>query len=269
MTIGNALNNLIPISAVVEKRETKSLQSISRINRQRAISIYANMLPGVSQATAMDFVMATAKEHLEPGYMVDQAGGSKGFKETGSSLIFALIMGFIVAYMILASQFNSYLDPVAILMALPFSFTGAFIALLVTGQSLNMFSMIGLLLLMGIVKKNSILLIEFANTVRQRLNCNADTALMEACPIRLRPILMTSFATIASAIPSALAFGAGSETTKPMAMCLIGGVSVSTLLTLFVVPVVYSLMDRMKSRTAAQANVKKAFTSVGSEGLEA
>ncbi|MNS95279.1 Multidrug resistance protein MdtC [compost metagenome] len=152
-------------------------------------------------------------------------------------------------------------------MALPFSFSGAFFALLITGQSLNMYSMIGLLLLMGIVKKNSILLIEFTNTVRDRGTQGADNALIEACPVRLRPILMTSIATIAAAIPSATATGAGSETMRPMAICLIGGVIVSTALTLFVVPVVYSLVDRFRKRDEVKEKTKQAFAAVGDEAL--
>lgn len=153
-------------------------------------------------------------------------------------------------------------------MALPFSFSGAFFALLITGQSLNMYSMIGLLLLMGIVKKNSILLIEFTNTVRDRGTQGADNALIEACPVRLRPILMTSIATIAAAIPSATATGAGSETMRPMAICLIGGVIVSTALTLFVVPVVYSLVDRFRKRDEVKEKTRQAFAAVGDEALE-
>jgi len=169
--------------------------------------------------------------------------------------------------MILASQFNSYIDPAVILMALPFSFSGAFFALLMTGQSINMYSMIGILLLMGIVKKNSILLIEFTNQVRDKAQSSAVNALKEACPIRLRPILMTSAATITAAIPSAMATGAGSETFKPMAIVIIGGVLVSTALTLYVVPVAYVLMDRFRKRDTSQAEVKDAFDKVGAEAL--
>lgn len=268
LLIGNARANLIPITQVSDNKETASLQQISRYNRQRAISIYSNLAPGVSQQKALDFILEKSKDILEPGYMVEQTGSSKTFKESFSSLIFALLMGFVVAYMVLASQFNSFLDPVTILLALPFSFSGAFLALLLTGQTINIYSMIGILLLMGIVKKNSILLIEFTNTVRDRASSTADNALIEACPIRLRPILMTSMATMAAAVPSALATGDGSETVKPMAVTLIGGVLVSTLLTLYVVPVAYSLLDRFRKRDENRDRVKKAFLDVGNEGLE-
>ncbi len=265
--IGNTRGNLIPVSRVVKEEINPSLQSISRVNRQRAITVTAGLKDGVSQTTAIEFIQKESKRVLPAGYMIQQSGSSKAFQETFTSLIFALILGLVVAYMVLASQFNSFIDPVTILMALPFSFTGAFFALLVTRESLNIYSMIGLLLLMGIVKKNSILLVEFTNTLRDRGIDKADDALLEACPIRLRPILMTSIATIAAAIPSATATGAGSETMRPMATALIGGVFVSTVLTLYVVPCVYSLMDRFRKRDSVRAKTKQAFEAVGDEAL--
>ena len=267
LLIGNARANLIPITKVTKLENKSSLQSVSRVDRQRAISVYANLKPKVSQQAALDFIFAKSKEILEPNYYVEQTGSSKTFQESFQSLIFALILGFIVAYMVLAAQFNSYLDPMAILMALPFSFSGAFFALYFTGQSINIYSMIGILLLMGIVKKNSILLIEFANTCRDRGAPDAKSALLEGCPTRLRPILMTSFATMAAALPSAVATGAGSETFKPMAITLIGGVLVSTLLTLYVVPCVYLILERFRKRDTSRENIKKAFDSVGDEAL--
>jgi len=157
-----------------------------------------------------------------------------------------LLLGIIVSYMVLASQFNSFIHPATVLMALPFSVSGAFLTLLLFGHSLNIFSFIGLILLMGIVKKNSILLVDFTNQVRDRGGVPVRAALLEACPIRLRPILMTSFATIAAALPLALAFGPGAELRAPMAIAVIGGVLVSTLLTLFVVPCVYELLARFE-----------------------
>lgn len=267
LMISNARGNLIPITQVTQERTEKSLQSISRTNRQRAITVSANLKPGTSQQDAMAKVEQIAKEKLKPGYMIAQGGNSKSFQESFQSLIFALILGLFVAYMVLASQFNSFIDPITVLTALPFSFSGAFFGLLVMNQSLNMYSMIGLLLLMGIVKKNSILLIEFTNTVRDRGTQKAIDALIEACPVRLRPIIMTSAATVSAAIPSALATGEGSETMKPMAICLIGGVTVSTVLTLFVVPCFYLVMDKFRKRDEVRAKTKEAFIAVGDENL--
>jgi HAE1 family hydrophobic/amphiphilic exporter-1 len=150
--------------------------------------------------------------------------------------------------MVLATQFNSFLQPVSVLLALPFSLTGALLALWITNESLNMFSMIGIILLMGIAKKNSILLVEFTNHVRVQDKRPLRAALLDACPIRLRPILMTSLATISSAVPSSLGFGPGSETRMPMATAVIGGIFVSTAFTLFVVPCAYSVLARWEGK---------------------
>src|SRR6185436_20132875 len=166
----------------------------------------------------------------------------QAFKESFDSLKFAFLLGIIIAYMVLAAQFNAFTHPFTVLLALPFSISGALFMLWVSGQSLNVYSMLGLILLMGIAKKNSIMLVDFTNQIRER-GVERHQAIMEACPIRLRPILMTSMATIAGAIPPAMALGAGAETQRPMAITLIGGMVVSTLLTLFVVPAAYSILD--------------------------
>ncbi len=267
LMISNSRGNLIPITQVTQVKTEKSLQAISRSNRQRAITVTANLKPGYSQQDAMKKIEEISKKILAPGYMIAQGGNAKSFQDSFQSLIFALVLGLFVAYMVLASQFNSFIDPMTVLIALPFSFSGAFFGLLVMGQSINMYSMIGLLLLMGIVKKNSILLIEFTNTVRDRGMAGAREALIEACPVRLRPIIMTSAATVAAAIPSALATGEGSETMKPMAICLIGGVVVSTALTLFIVPCFYLVMDKFRKRDEIRARTKEAFIAVGNEAL--
>src|SRR5512136_3481011 len=153
-----------------------------------------------------------------------------------------MVLGLMVAYLVLASQFNAFSHPFTVLLALPFSISGALIALWIAGQSLNVYSMLGLILLMGIAKKNSIMLVDFTNQIRDR-GVERHRALLQACPIRLRPILMTSVATIAGALPPALAIGPGAEVQRPMALALVGGMAVSTLLTLFVVPAFYSLLD--------------------------
>lgn len=268
LTIGNNRSNLIPLSQLVKQEERKSLQTISRVNRQRAITVYANLKTGYSQTDAMNLIVAEGKKIFGPGYMISREGSSKTFADAFKNLILALLLGFVVAYMVLAAQFNSFLDPVSILIALPFSISGAFMALFITNQSINIYSMIGILLLMGIVKKNSILLVEFTNHCRDEGITNADHALEKACPIRLRPILMTSFATVAGAVPSAIATGAGSEVYRPMALTIIGGVLVSTVLTLYIVPCFYSLVDRLKKRDASREQVRKAFQQVGQLGLE-
>lgn len=237
----NNRGELVRLKDVVTVKESASLQQITRKDRQRAITIYANMKKGANQAEALKQAEAISHEILPEGYRFVTTGSSQTFKESFVSLIVALILGIVVAYMVLGSQFNSFIDPVTVLVALPFSLTGAFLALWITGNSLNLYSMIGLLLLMGIVKKNSILLVEFANHVRDRGEKDITKALLQACPDRLRPIIMTSIATVVGVMPAAFAFGPGSESREPMAFAVIGGVTLSTILTLFVVPCFYSL----------------------------
>lgn len=236
---------LVPLKETSNIEITKGPQLISRFNRGRAIPVYANVVSGKSQQEAMDEVEKIATATMPAGYRVIVTGSAAAFRDAFDSLIFALILGIAVAYMVLASQFNSFIHPITVLMALPFSLTGALTALWATHQSLSLFSMIGLILLMGIVKKNSILLVDFTNQ-RRAEGSAPDQALLEACPVRLRPILMTSIATVVGAIPEAFNFGSGAETRVPMAVSLIGGVTVSTFLTLYVVPCVYSLFSRLE-----------------------
>lgn len=251
--VRNQRGEMIRLSDVVDIKEQPTLLAITRKDRERSVGVFANVAAGKSQSQVLDDVEKLAKEVLPDGYRVVLSGSSQTFKESFQSLLFALILGILVAYMVLGAQFNSFVHPFTVLLALPFSLSGAFLTLLLFDRSLNINSMIGLLLLMGLVKKNSILLVDFTNH-RRAEGMAPRPALLEACPTRLRPILMTSIATIAAAVPTALGRGAGSETTVPMALALIGGVSVSTLLTLFVVPAAYSLLVRVESGTTAASS---------------
>ena len=248
--IRNNRGEIVPLSALVDMKVQPSLHLISRLNRQRAITVYANPARGKSQQVAMQFTESTVKAMLPPGYSIKMIGSSQSFHESFQSLIFALALGILVSYMVLASQFNSFVHPITVLMALPFSFSGAFLGLLLFHQSINMYSLIGFILLMGIVKKNSILLVDFTNQVRAK-GMSVKEALLTACPVRLRPILMTSMAVIAGALPEALSLGPGAETTIPMAIAIIGGVIASTFLTLFIVPCVYSLLSWFERQESA------------------
>jgi hydrophobe/amphiphile efflux-1 (HAE1) family protein len=229
----NNRGEVVPLPDLVDMQIKPSLMLISRLNRSRAIIVYANPAPGVAQKDAMEYTEKLAKAMLPPGYHIKMTGSSQSFQESFQSLIFALALGILVSYMVLASQFNSFIHPVTVLMALPFSFSGAFIGLLVCHQSINIYSLIGFILLMGIVKKNSILLVDFTNQVRSEDKL-------------LRPILMTSIAVVAGSLPEALSIGPGAEATIPMAVAIIGGVIASTFLTLFIVPCVYSLFSGLE-----------------------
>jgi hydrophobe/amphiphile efflux-1 (HAE1) family protein len=234
---------LVPLSSLVVLDEQAALQAITRRERERAISIYANVAPGRSQAEALRAVEGLGKS-LPVGYRVVLGGSSVAFRDSMSSLLFAMVLGILIAYMILASQFNSFKDPVTIITILPLSIAGAAFALLVARQSLNIFSMIGLLLLMGIVKKNSIILVDYANAFRNQ-GFGARESMEKAGPIRLRPILMTATATMMAAIPPALGIGSGSEIRMPMAIAVIGGLVLSTALSLVVVPAFYVVSDKL------------------------
>ncbi len=202
----------------------------------------------------MAIAQKLAQAALPPGYTYETWGNSQSFQQSIQSLIFALLLGILVSYMVLASQFNSFVHPIAVLMALPFSVSGALVALWLFRQSINIYSMIGLILLMGIVKKNSIMLVDFTNQVRSK-GLDVKAALLHACPVRFRPIIMTSMAVVAGALPEAFSLGPGSETVVPMAVTIIGGVIASTALTLFVVPCVYSLLSHweVKEREVPKA----------------
>jgi HAE1 family hydrophobic/amphiphilic exporter-1 len=249
--VRNSRGELIKLSSVVSVTERPAVNSITRENRERAIRIFSNVATGKSQGEAMTAVQKIAKKVMPDGYRVFFTGGSQTFNDTFGSLFVALALGIFVAYMVLGTQFNSFVHPWSVLLALPFSLTGAAVALFVTGNSLNIYSAIGVILLMGIVKKNSILLVDFTNQSREN-GMNVTEALLHACPIRLRPIIMTSVATIAAAIPSALSIGPGAESRTPMSMVIIGGVLFSTAFTLFVVPCAYSLMSAWESKTHVQ-----------------
>jgi multidrug efflux pump len=243
--------SLVRLGDLIRLEQKPSLQAITRRDRERAITIFGNPAPGASQGAAIQTSLDAAQRILPPGYRATASGTSKTFQESFQSLGFALVLGIIVAYMVLASQFNAFTHPFTVLLALPFSVSGALLALWIGGQSLNIYSFLGLILLMGISKKNSILLVDFTNQIRAR-GVERHQALLEACPIRLRPILMTSTAMIAGALPPALALGAGAELQRPMAISLVGGITVSTFLTLFVVPAAYSLIDDVVEWNAAR-----------------
>jgi HAE1 family hydrophobic/amphiphilic exporter-1 len=242
LLVRTGTGGLVRLGDIVQIEQRPTLQAITRRDRERAITLRANVAPGASQAVAIERSVQLARESLPENYRAVPSGTARTFKESFDSLMFAMALGLVVAYMVLASQFNAFSHPFTVLLALPFSVSGALIALWLAGQSLNIYSWLGLILLMGIAKKNSILLVDFTNQIREQ-GIERHQALLQACPIRLRPILMTSVATIAGALPPALALGPGAELQRPMALSIVGGMIVSTAFTLFVVPAAYSLID--------------------------
>ena len=249
LRVRTASGDLVPLSSLVKEDERPALQSVTRRDRERAISVYGNVAPGKSQSDALAYVEQISKD-LPSGYRAVLGGSSVAFRESMGQLMFALVLGVVVAYMVLASQFNSFLHPVTVLSILPLSIAGAAFALLVTGKTLNIFSMIGLLLLMGIAKKNSIILVDYAVQGQRERGLSAHESMMKAGPTRLRPILMTTMATMMAAVPPALALGPGAETRGPMAVAIIGGLVISTALSLLVVPAFFVVADNVKTKLA-------------------
>lgn len=254
--VRNLVGNLIPLGELVEVREGSAVQSISRINRQRAIGVFGNLAPGQSQGEVLREIREYLNSSLPAGYSFSLEGSSAGFSESMGGLTLALLIGLLTAYLLLAVQFNSFVHPISVLMALPFSLSGAFLALWIWGVSLNMFSFIGLVVLMGIAKKNSILLVEFTNQMREK-GGEVHEALLSACPVRLRPILMTSVATLAAALPLMLGGGFGSETRLPMGLTIFGGTLLSTLLTLYVTPSWYLVLSRLERKSSSKFHLEQ------------
>lgn len=251
--------NLVRLSNLVEIQETLGPNVINRKDRQKVATIYADTEKGMTSDEALTLGMDIAKKYIpDESYTVVPSGQAETMRESFDYLRLALILAIILTYIILASQFDHFIHPLTVMLALPLTTAGAFGALLVTQNDLSIMSMIGIIMLMGIVTKNSILLVDYTNTLRSR-GIDRENAILTASPVRLRPILMTAFSTIAAVLPTALALGEGSEIRQPMAVVVAGGMATSTLLTLFVVPVGYILLDElsMKIRGMAKKILRK------------
>lgn len=247
--VRNNRGELIALRRLIRIENRPASPTIVREDRIRSVTITANPAPGTSQKEALDQVLELGRQVLKADYRASLSGSSSTMQESFNDLLEILLLGLFVSYLVLASQFNSYLDPLIVFVALPFAFLGALIALWIGGFSINIYSMIGLVLLMGLVKKNSILLVEFANQLRDQ-GVPKREAILKACPIRLRPIVMTSVATFAAALPAAFNLGPGAESRIPMAVVVMGGIFISTLFSLFLVPCLYNLISRERRKLA-------------------
>ncbi|HZV97451.1 MAG TPA: efflux RND transporter permease subunit, partial [Methylophilaceae bacterium] len=229
---------LVRLDTVANFKQELGAAVIGRFDLQYAANFYAS--PTMPLGEAVNVVKENAAAMLPPGYTVRLIGQAEELARTIKNMSFVFALALILLYMVLASQFNSFLQPLIIMLAQPLAIIGGILALWLTGHSLNIFSMIGLVLLIGLVAKNSILLVDLTNQLREK-GVAIDESLRTACPIRLRPVLMTSMTIILALLPAALGLGAGAETNAPLSVAVIGGMITSTLLTLVVVPAVYSL----------------------------
>jgi HAE1 family hydrophobic/amphiphilic exporter-1 len=245
---------LVQLANLVRIQEGGGPSVINRVDRQRAINIFAS-LEGKPMGQAISELNAISAKVLPLDYIPKYKGMAETMGESFQYLMFALVLGVVMAYMILAAQFESFLHPVTVLLSMPLSFIGAFGALLLTGKTLSIFSFIGLILLMGLVKKNAILLVDYTNTLRER-GMPRKEAILQAGPVRLRPILMTTFAMVFGMLPVALALGEGAETRSPMGIAVIGGLLTSLFLTLVVVPVAYDLFDDLREIMKGEKKIR-------------
>lgn len=245
---------LVQLANLMRIQEGGGPSVINRVDRQRAINIFAS-LEGKPMGQAISELNAISAKVLPLDYIPKYKGMAETMGESFQYLMFALVLGVVMAYMILAAQFESFLHPVTVLLSMPLSFIGAFGALLLTGKTLSIFSFIGLILLMGLVKKNAILLVDYTNTLRER-GMPRKEAILQAGPVRLRPILMTTFAMVFGMLPVALALGEGAETRSPMGIAVIGGLLTSLFLTLVVVPVAYDLFDDLREIMKGEKKIR-------------
>lgn len=243
---------LIPLSNLVSIEEFADASQLHRYNRMRAITLEASLAEGYSLGEALDYLNDLAHTYLPAEALISYKGQSLDYQESGSSMYFVFLLALGIVFLVLAAQFESYIHPMVIMLTVPLATVGALVGLLLTGQSLNIYSQIGIIMLVGLAAKNGILIVEFANQLRDK-GVDFDAAILQAANQRLRPILMTGITTAAGAVPLVLAEGAGAETRFVIGVVVLSGILLATLFTLLVIPVAYSLFARHSSSPEAVA----------------
>jgi len=243
---------LIPLSNLVSLVEFADSITLNRYNRVRSITIEANLAEGYSLGEALTYMENLVEEHLPGEVIIDYKGQSRDYKFAGESLLFIFLLGIMVVFLVLAAQFESWIHPFIIMLTVPLAMTGALLGLYLTGQTLNLYSQIGLIMLVGLSAKNGILIVEFANQLRDQ-GREFSEALIEAADTRFRPIIMTGITTAAGSVPLLISSGAGTETRYVLGVVILSGVIAGTLFTLFVVPAAYDLVGRYTGSPKAVA----------------
>ncbi len=236
-------NEMVQLSNLLTVRESVAPRSLNHFNKLRAARIDANLAPGYAIKDAIDFMQAASKNALPPTVQTDLSGQSREFRDSSGSIYLTFVLALAFIYLVLSAQFESFVDPFVIMLTVPLSITGALLALWLTGGTLNVYSQIGLVTLVGLITKHGILIVEFANQLQEK-GMPLREAVIESAVLRLRPILMTTGAMVLGAIPLALARGAGAESRQMIGWVIVGGMSLGTVLTLFVVPTFYTLFAR-------------------------
>ena len=251
---GGGVDTMIPLSSLVTVKESVSPRELNHFGQRRSVSITASLAPDYSLGDALRFMDQTAAKVLKTGYSTDLNGTSREFRNSRGALVIVFVLALVFIFLVLAAQFESFIDPLVIMLSVPLSMIGALLALQWSGGSLNVYSQIGLITLVGLITKHGILIVEFTNQLRAQGMEMVD-ALVKASSQRLRPILMTTGAMVLGALPLALATGAGAESRIQIGWVIVGGMSLGTLLTIFVVPTMYALFAR---RTVPGANTAEA-----------
>jgi multidrug efflux pump len=249
-------DTMIPLSSLVKVRESVSPRELNHFGQRRSVSITGNLSPDYSLGQALVFMDATAAKVLKPGYSTDLNGTSREFRNSQGALAIVFVLALLFIFLVLAAQFESFVDPLVIMVSVPLSMIGALLALKWSGGSLNVYSQIGLITLVGLITKHGILIVEFTNQLRAE-GLEMVDALVKASSQRLRPILMTTGAMVLGAVPLAMAHGAGAESRIQIGWVIVGGMSLGTLLTVFVVPTMYTLFARKKIPGANKALAKE------------
>jgi len=240
--VRNARGESIPLSAVVRLEESSSPSTLFHFNRYKAATISASLAEGKTIGDGIKAMQAIADKSLDNSFQTALSGPSRDYAESSSNIVFAFVLALMLIYLVLAAQFESFVDPLAIMLTVPLALAGALLSLWLFGQTLNIFSEIGMIMLIGLVTKNGILIVEFTNQKREH-GLSKMEAVIEASAQRLRPILMTSLATSLGALPIALSLGAASTSRVPLGMVVVGGILFSLILTLFVIPAVYTFIS--------------------------
>jgi multidrug efflux pump len=240
-----ASGEMVRLSNLVNVEETVAPKELNHFNQMRAATITANLAPGYTLGEALAYIEEAADRVLPIAVRTDYSGESREFREASSSLYFTFLLALLFIYLVLAAQFESFVDPFIIMMTVPLSMTGALLALWLSGHTLNIYSQVGLVTLIGLITKHGILIVEFSNQLRAQGRA-MNEAVTEACVLRLRPILMTTGAMVLGAVPLALAHGAGAVSRQAIGWVIVGGLLVGTFFTLFVIPVVYTYLARGK-----------------------
>ncbi len=234
---------MVPLSALVKVREAVGPRQLNHFNQRRSVALTANLAPGYSLGEALKYMDETAARVLPPGYATELNGVSREFKSSSGALALVFVLALVFIFLVLSAQFESFVDPFVIMLSVPLSMVGALGAMQLSGGTLNVYSQIGLVTLVGLITKHGILIVEFSNQLRQK-GLETRQAVLEAAGLRLRPILMTTGAMVLGALPLALASGAGAESRQQIGWVIVGGMSVGTVLTIFVVPTVYLWFSR-------------------------